>query len=423
MLAVLYQCLGREFCLVNSKSAEMNILVTDGENRSALAVTRSLGRMGYNIFVTGREAGNISACSKYCRKTFIAPDPLKERGKYFGAIAEIVMREEIDVIFPMTEQSIYCLSDARERLGKNVILACAPTNMMESISNKYKLFQLAEKLGVAVPETIYVSGADDFPEKRTRISVFPVVVKPALSKIRDGDKIISAGVMYATNQDELSRLYETRPELRYQFLIQEMIVGEGTGLFTLFDRDRHLALFSHRRLLEKPPSGGVSVLSESVHLDDEMVESAGKLLSEVGWEGIAMVEFKRDIRDGKAKLMEINGRFWGSLQLAVSSGVDFPALSLDYYLGRKPASLLNYFTVGQKLKWFFGILDHLIIRIRHGKCSHNSIQGYPACWQVVKDLLKTRDESTSSDVYDPEDVRPFISETKTYLKNIMYSKP
>ncbi|MDD2321342.1 MAG: ATP-grasp domain-containing protein [Geobacteraceae bacterium] len=400
----------------------MNVLVTDGENRSALAVTRSLGRAGYNIFVTGKEAGNISACSKYCRKTFTAPDPLKERGKYFGAIAEIVMREEIDVIFPMTEQSIYCLSDARERLGNNVILACAPSNMMESISNKYKLFQLAEKLGVGVPETIYVSGVDDFPAKRTRISAFPVVVKPALSKIKDGDRIISAGVKYAADQDELSRLYETRPELRYQSLIQELIVGEGAGLFTLFDRDRHLALFSHRRLLEKPPSGGVSVLSESTPLDDEMVESAGKLLSEVGWEGIAMVEFKRDIRDGRAKLMEINGRFWGSLQLAVSSGIDFPSLNLDYYLGKKPSSLLSDFTVGHRLKWFYGILDHLIIRFKYGESSRSIPPNFPACCQVVKELLKFRDKNISYDVYESRDLQPFISETKAYMKNVIWKK-
>ena len=401
----------------------MNILVTDGENRSALAVTRSLGRAGCNIFVTGKEDGNIAACSKYCRKTFTAPDPLKERGKYFGAIAEIVMREEIDVIFPMTEQSIYCLSDARERLGNNVILACAPSNMMESISNKYRLFQLADKLGVAVPKTIYVSGADDFPAKRTRISVFPVVVKPAFSKIKDGNRIISAGVMYAADQDELCRLYETRPELRYQSLIQELIVGEGTGLFTLFDRDRHLVLFSHRRLLEKPPSGGVSVLSESVCLDDEMVESAGKLLSEVGWEGIAMVEFKRDIRDGRAKLMEINGRFWGSLQLAVSSGVNFPALCLDYYLGKNPTSMVSDYTLGQKLKWFFGILDHLLIRLKNGNGSLNISPEFPTCMQVIRELFKIGDRSTSFDVYDPKDIGPSISETKTYLKNIIYSRP
>lgn len=400
----------------------MNVLVTDGENRSTLAVTRSLGRMGCNVSVAGKELGNISACSKFCRKAFKAPDPLNDGGNYSQAIAEIVSREHIDVLFPMTEQSVYCLNKARQLLGKHVILACAPPEKMEAVSNKYRLFQLAEKLGVAIPKTIYVTGTDDFLEKRTLISGFPVVVKPAFSKIEEGEKIASAGVMYAANHGELSRLYETKPVLRHPSLIQELIIGEGTGLFTLFDNHRHLALFSHRRLLEKPPSGGVSVLSESVPLDDEMVEAARKLLSEVEWPGIAMVEFKRDIRDGRAKLMEINGRFWGSLQLAVSSGVDFPVLCLEYYLGRKPASLLSDFTVGHRLKWFFGILDHLIIRLKKGNRSQNLPPESPEPWQVVRELLKIGDTNTSSDVYDLKDLGPFISETKAYTKNVIWKK-
>jgi len=401
----------------------MNVLITDGENRSALAVTRSLGRMGCNVLVTGREAGNISACSKFCRKGFTVPDPLKESLKYSEAISDIVLREDINVIFPMTEQSVYCLNDARERIGKSVILACAPSDMMEGMSNKYKLFQLAERLGVGIPKTIYVTDSDDFLRKRTQICDYPVVVKPALSKIKDGDRIISGGVMYAADQDELSQLYETRSALRHPSLIQELIVGEGTGLFTLFDRDRHLALFSHRRLLEKPPSGGVSVLSESVSLDNEMVDGARRLLSEVGWEGIAMVEFKRDIRDGRAKLMEINGRFWGSLQLAVSSGVDFPVLCLNYYLVRKQASLLSVYTVGYRLKWFYGILDHLIIRMKNDGSPLNIQPGVPACWQVFKELMTFGDRNSSSDVYALNDIRPFFSETKTYLKHILRSRP
>lgn len=401
----------------------MNVLVTDGENRSSLAVTRSLGRRGCNVFVTGRDAGNISGCSKYCLKTFKTPDPLNHGGRYSEAIAEIVTSEGIDIIFPMTEQSVYCLNDARGLLGKYVVLACAASEKMEAMSNKHRLFQLAEKLGVAVPATTYISGTDDFTLKKSRLTKFPVVVKPAFSKIKDGDRFISTGVMYATDMDEITRLYETRSALRHPSLIQELIVGEGTGLFTLFDRDRHLALFSHRRLLEKPPSGGVSVLSESVPLDEEMVEVAGKLLSEVGWEGIAMVEFKRDIRDGRAKLIEINGRFWGSLQLAVSSGVDFPALSLDYYLGMKQAPIMSGYTMGHRLKWALGMLDHLIIRLKDDERSLYLPPGSPACWQVLGELLKIGDRSTSSDVYDPKDILPFISETKTYLKNILYSKP
>jgi predicted ATP-grasp superfamily ATP-dependent carboligase len=289
---------------------------------------------------------------------------------------------------------------------------------MGAVSNKYELFQMAEKLGVAIPETIYVTGADDFIEKRSLLSTFPVIVKPAYSKIEDGNRIISTRVMYADSQGELNRLYKTKPELQYPSMIQELIVGEGTGLFTLFDHDRHLALFSHRRLLEKPPSGGVSVLSESVRLDEEMVEAAGKLLSAVGWMGIAMVEFKRDKRDGKAKLMEINGRFWGSLQLAVSSGVDFPSLNLDYHLNKKPTSLLDEYSVGHKLKWFFGILDHLIIRIKSGERTHELPSDFPTRWQVTKELLKTGNANTSSDVYDSGDLKPFFSEVKTYIKDL-----
>lgn len=401
----------------------MNVLVTDGENRSALAVTRSLGRNGCNVFVTGRELGNISACSKYCRKSFKVSDPLNAGGIYSQAIAEIVISEHIDVVFPMTEQSIYCLNKAREKLEKHVILACAPPEKMEAVSNKYRMFQMAEKLGVSIPETIYVPGAADFPGKRARVSGFPVVVKPAFSKIDVGERIISSGVMYAADQHELSLLYETKPVLRYPSLIQELIVGNGAGLFTLYDSDHHLALFSHRRLLEKPPSGGVSVLSESVPLDNEMVEAAGKLLSEVRWKGVAMVEFKRDIRDGRAKLMEINGRFWGSLQLAVSSGVDFPVLYLNYNLGKKSASLLSDFTVGHRLKWFYGILDHLVIRLKRGERSLNLPPGSPARWQVARELLKIGDINTSSDVYDPKDVQPFISETKAYIRNVIFPKP
>lgn len=397
----------------------MNVLVTDGENRSALAVTRSLGRSGCNVFVAGKELGNISACSNHCRKPFKISDPLNDGGIYLQSIAEIVIREHIDVIFPMTEQSIYCLNKARKQLENHVILACPPLEKMEAVSNKYRLFQMAEKLGVAIPETIYVSGVDDFLENKTRISDFPVVVKPAYSKIQDGERIISTRVMYAASHSELNRLYETKPELRYPSLIQELIVGEGTGLFTLFDHDRHLALFSHRRLLEKPPSGGVSVLSESVILDEEMVTAAGKLLSEVQWPGIAMVEFKRDKRDGRAKLMEINGRFWGSLQLAVSSGMDFPLLSLDYSLGKRPTSLLADYSVGHKLKWFFGILDHLIIRMKSGDSILELPSDFPTRWQVTKELLKTGDANTSFDVYDSKDMKPFFSEVKTYIRNLL----
>jgi predicted ATP-grasp superfamily ATP-dependent carboligase len=216
---------------------------------------------------------------------------------------------------------------------------------------------------------------------------------------------------------ELEYHYEINQFLRYPSLIQEHIIGEGTGLFTLYDENRHLVLFSHRRILEKPPSGGVSVYSESIPLDPDMVSASSKLLSAAKWKGVAMVEFKRDIRDGQAKLMEINGRFWGSLQLAIASGVDFPLICLEYYLGIKPVNVKQGYTVGQRLKWFLGILDHLIIRLKN----KNNTLLQPdslSVLQVASILMKPAHKNVTSDVFDPNDYKPFLTELKEYTYSV-----
>ena len=110
-------------------------------------------------------------------------------------------------------------------------------------------------------------------------------------------------------------------------MLQERIVGPGVGVFACYRDGRPVALFSHRRLRERPPWGGVSVLSrERAAASRARASTPRRLLDELGWHGVAMVEFKQDVRDGIPKLMEINGRFWGSLQLAIDAGVDFPAL-------------------------------------------------------------------------------------------------
>ncbi len=110
--------------------------------------------------------------------------------------------------------------------------------------------------------------------------------------------------------------------------------GPGVGVFLLLWEGKLRAAFAHRRLREKPPSGGVSVYRESIALDPVLLERSRRLLESFGWQGVAMVEYKIDERTGTPILMEINGRFWGSLQLAVDAGVDFPRLLIECAEGR-----------------------------------------------------------------------------------------
>ncbi|MDZ7759330.1 MAG: ATP-grasp domain-containing protein [Desulfovermiculus sp.] len=393
-----------------------NILITDGENRSALAATRSLGRKGCQVMVTGKAETTLASSSTHCTKGIAVPDPDTAGRDYAQAILDIARREEIDVILPMTEVSIYLLNSVRDRLPSGVVLACSPPEKMAAVSNKFDLFQKAQQLGVPVPATHYLQSPEDLPGVTQDIPRYPVVIKPSLSRLPQGKGFLSGGVKYAASREELEHIYATKEILQYPSMIQERIEGPGTGLFTLFDRDQHLALFSHRRIREKPPSGGVSVVSESAPLDEEMVEHACRLLSAVGWQGVAMVEFKRDNRDGQAKLMEINGRFWGTLQLAVSCGVDFPGLYLDLLLGTKPDGVVREYRVGHRMKWFLGTLDHLLIRLKNKDADLNLPSGYPSKWKAVVDFLHVWERNTSFDVLDRKDLRPFLFEARNYLK-------
>lgn len=394
----------------------MNVLITDGENRSALAATRSLGRCGYRVIVSANRIPCLSSVSRFCARGVQAPDPMGACSQYIETVQRIVDSENIDLMVPMTEQSIYLINRARTVLPHTLCIACADQEAMDAVSDKSRLIRLAEALNIPTPRTIHLADADALDRHIEFIDRYPVVVKPSHSKIITNNGIVSGTVRYAANPKELRGLYASDRALRYPSMIQELITGPGTGLFTLFDKDRHRVLFSHRRILEKPPAGGVSVVSESVALDPEMVEAARRLLSSVGWQGVAMVEFKRDINDGKAKLMEINGRFWGTLQLAFACGVDFPKLLIDYVQGKQlPAKTIEY-VVGHRLQWVLGSLDHLLIRLKSVKGTAGPMDAGHSLWGAVAELLPIGAQNTSMDVVDRNDIRPWIHELRNYLK-------
>src|SRR3954449_2422268 len=145
-------------------------------------------------------------------------------------------------------------------------------------------------------------------------------------------------------------------------LLQEYYAGEGHGVELLTDRGRPIAAFQHRRLHEVPFTGGASALREGVALDPELYGHAVRLLAELRWTGLAMVEFR--VGPDGPLLMEINGRIWGSLPLAVKSGVDFPLRLVELHLGRrldpvagaKGAEGVRSRNLGLELVWIASVL-------------------------------------------------------------------
>ena len=225
---------------------------------------------------------------------------------------------------------------------------------------------------------------------------------------------LSGAVQYAHSESDLLRVYRASPYLTsYPSLIQERVVGSGIGVFVLCDRGRLLTAFAHRRLREKPPSGGVSVLCESVAVDSNLCRQAMQLLGPLGWHGVAMIEFKEDRRTGTPVLIEVNGRFWGSLQLATDAGVDFPFLSGQLALGERP-DVPPIYKVGLRSRWLLGDLDHLLIRLRQS--DRDLPDTAPSKPRTLIDFLKCAGANLRYDVWRRDDPRPAFHEFGEYVK-------
>lgn len=344
-------------------SEATTVLVTDGQLRPSLAVVRSLGRAGHRVVVCSSRRRSLAGASRFAAEEARVPDPLSAPAEYVDAVVELTSRWHVDVLLPISEESLLALLPAAARMPA-VRIPFPPLDVFRSAADKAHVTALAASLGIAVPDQVVVHTRDEVPRLLGSTSLsFPLVVKPARSVADTTSARTKLGVTYAADHEELERLLTTMPDAAYPLLLQRRIEGPGTGVFLLLWNGRSLATFAHRRIREKPPTGGVSVCAESIVPDPATLAQAEALLAALDWRGAAMVEFKQDRRDGRYYLMEINGRLWGSLQLAVDAGVDFPALLVAAAMG-EPAGPAPSYRVGVRCRWWWGEVDHLLARVR-----------------------------------------------------------
>lgn len=387
-----------------------NVLILDANQRSALAATRSLGRRGIPVAVADEQNETLAGSSKYCRERMIYPSPSSKQEEFLETIRREALKRGVKVIFPMTEITTHLLLKNRDAFS-GIQIPFAPFETFERLSNKWELYQLANQLGLRVPRTYYVKSQGDLNVAIQDLK-FPIVIKPYRSRLPSNGKWLNAAVRYASSVQEAHQVLATSGEFRdHPFLIQEYIEGRGQGIFALYDLGKPILFFAHKRLREKPPSGGVSVLCESVRVDPLLQEIGRKILDHVAWHGVAMVEFKVS-PSGLPYLIEINARFWGSLQLAIDAGVDFPWLLYRMALGIKIEEVKDY-KVGVRSRWLLGDLDNLYLKFK-GLDSHplTSSEKYGALLR----FLNFFEANTRHEVNRWEDLRPFLFELREYFK-------
>jgi predicted ATP-grasp superfamily ATP-dependent carboligase len=391
----------------------MRILVTDGNTRAALAIVRSLGKNGHDIFVGEKHHPSLASSSKYCRQKINYPDPVTNPEFFVKHIAGIIVDEKIDILLPVTDVTIHSLLNEENKIRSICQFPLADKKIVDIAADKYKTFQLAEDLGVPIPRTIYMKIPE--PDKEINSLGFPIVIKPSRSRYITSNGWRSSSVTYANNSDELQKVIRYKDINEYPLLLQERIAGAGVGIFMLVQNGQVNAVFSHRRIREKPPSGGVSTYRESIAVDPEAQRYAEKLLKAIDWSGVAMVEFKLDERDHKTKLMEINGRFWGSLQLAIDAGVNFPSLLIDLPDKNQNGPDLSY-KIGVKTRWFWGDVDSLLSILFKTAKSLNLPPNHPSRLVYLMNFMKLWRKDEHYEVASLTDCKPWLYESVNWIR-------
>jgi predicted ATP-grasp superfamily ATP-dependent carboligase len=314
-------------------TAPRHVLITDAGRGSAVAFIRSLGRRGWQVTAADSDPASPGFRSRYTSRRLLYPLVAERPDDVVATILGAVRATGVDLVIPITDEVGLPLADARDRFDGLTTLALPASAGLAVTHDKGATVALAQRLGVPVPPTRLVGSVEEGLRSADDLG-YPIVVKPVASRevLADGT-IGSYAVTYATDAPELrARL---APPGACPVLLQGWLPGEGIGVELLMDRGRPLAAFQHRRIREVPPTGGASSLRESVALDTELLDHAARMLRELAWTGLAMVEFRRG-EDGVTHLMEINGRVWGSLPLATRSGMDFPGRLADLLLDGAP---------------------------------------------------------------------------------------
>lgn len=323
---------------------KLDILLTDGNYQHTYAILLALKEKKLKVGIIFNYKPSLSFFSRFADKRFfvrsdIVKDPSdKNIQQYSKEIFNILRKNSIDVFLPIGNMSCRFASLYKHQLEKYCKVPIVDYNLMQIAQNKQSTFKYAKSIAVPVPLTFEINDAHDIDDILSEITL-PCVIKKT--------NYFEGGVIYCNTKDELrkklvSLLLKKGDKDYTNPIVQEYILGKGMGYYGIYENGQCLGFFMHERIHEYPITGGASTFAKSVY-DEELKNLGDKILTGLNWHGVAMVEFKKDSKSNQLKLMEINPKFWGSLELSYKAGINFPYLSYLLAMG-EPITKANYFT-------------------------------------------------------------------------------
>ncbi|MBR9846003.1 MAG: ATP-grasp domain-containing protein [Algicola sp.] len=303
-------------------SSELNVLIPDGNSTWALSVMNCLSQNSeYKLFVlsnkkrTGTKYSKHTAYYKYYKST--------SEGHWLEIVSKEVIANHISVIIPIAEDEIRFFINNLHRLPSTVkVIPLPKINDFETAIDKHKLSVFLNQHNLPHPKSQYFDSLESYVNNEFTLNV-PVLVKPLHEK--GGDGIIKFNM-----KAKLDKYLEKHSEIK-DFFIQEYIQGYDIDCSVLCKDGNVLT-----HTVQKGNLLGHNAYAPQLgfeFLKNEAVLSVVKqLMQQLNWSGVAHIDLRYDTNTNDYKIIEINSRFWGSVEGSKFAGINFPDLAIQLAL-------------------------------------------------------------------------------------------
>ena len=314
-----------------------------------LNLVRALGQGGLEAIVATWDPDEPALASRYRTGRLLLPRPGPDGATVdalvaLGAALAGRLGRRIPLIYG-SDDSLTLVHENRERLARHYLFLLPEPDVSIALVAKDRFAAFARHRGLPVPRSLAWPG--DGPGS-VRGTAGPVLVKPSQKldwhhttlchRLFDGDgkaRVFDSGAEAA--------MHPLVAEYNRQLTFQEYIPGGDADHWSFHGfadaSGRVLASFIGRKLRTFPAGAGESAFIELAH--DDGLEALGRdIAARCPLRGFFKMDFKRDTRDGRWHLLEINARASLWLNLGAANGVNLARVAYDYLVeGKRPAAV------------------------------------------------------------------------------------
>jgi len=387
-------------------------IVLGADTPIGLTVIRELGQHGVPVHAIARSRDGVGLYSRWAAGRFLRPKGASETVDLLNRIAR---ERGARFVLAVSDQDLRLVRDAADAGRLEGLTALVPpADKLALAGDKMATYGVAREIGVPVPFS-WQPPAGATVALAPAALTFPCILKWSDSEAIQGT-LARRGIPwlkseYCYDPQELAKALERYAPLARYPIVQAFCPGGGLGHMIFMHRGEPLLRFQHRRLAEWPPEGGVSTVCESLPLESHaaLFAKSVALLQRIGWEGAAMVEYRFDASSGSAALMEINGRFWGSLPLAHYAGAPFVWFTYAVLgLGLKPAQ--PAYRVGMRCRYMVPETRRILtLLIARGRTRNRALR-FNAAGELFRYIAQFVGPKSRYYVFSVTDPGPFLAD-------------